>query len=71
MKSIIEQSEVFFWNSITTILENSKLVQKSIRIIYPIINNEELVQTGKISSLIGFSGLVTGMMATMFYYLVK
>jgi hypothetical protein len=52
-------------------MDHSPFVQKTIRFVYPIIKNEEIIRTGKVSTLIGFSGLVMGIMSYTFYYLAR
>ncbi|MAT41009.1 MAG: hypothetical protein CL609_01620 [Anaerolineaceae bacterium] len=71
MKSLLQNSEVYFWSSLLNLMDNSPFVQKTIRFVYPIIKNEELIRTGKVSTLIGFSGLIMGIMSYMFYYLAR
>lgn len=71
MKTLLQNSEVYFWTSLLNLMDNSPFVQKTIRFVYPYVKNEDLLKTGKAATLIGFSGLVMGVMSYTFYYLAR
>lgn len=60
MSTIIKQSEILFWDTVTSIMANSKFIQKSIRIAYPIFQGIDLKKMIRAITISGFSGFATG-----------
>lgn len=67
MKELTQKYEIFFWDALTTIMAHSRLVQKSIRIGYPIFQGIDLKKMFKAITISGFSGFATGW---IIYYLL-
>lgn len=60
MNEFIKKSEIFFWDTLTILMANSKFVQKTIRVIYPIIQGVDLKKLFKAITISGLSGFSTG-----------
>ncbi|OJX47090.1 MAG: hypothetical protein BGO78_16535 [Chloroflexi bacterium 44-23] len=60
MKKIIEKYEIYFWDTLTAAMANSRLIQKTIRIAYPIFQGIDLKKMIKAITISGFSGFATG-----------
>lgn len=60
MKTIIQNTEVFFWDTITNMMSQSILIQKAIRIVYPVLQGINPVKLLKTLIITCLSGFVTG-----------
>lgn len=60
MKTIIQNTEVFFWDTITNMMSQSIWIQKAIRIGYPIMQGINPVKLLKTLAITSVSGFVTG-----------
>ncbi len=67
MKTLIENYEIYFWDTITSIMANSRFIQKTIRIVYPIFQGIDLKKLVRAITISGFSGFATGW---IIYYLL-
>lgn len=60
MNTFIKKYEIYFWDTLTVIMANSKLIQKIIRIAYPILQGIDFKKFIKAVTISGISGFMTG-----------
>jgi hypothetical protein len=60
MNKFFKKYELIFWDTLTILMANSKFVQKTIRIAYPIFQGIDLKKLLKAITISGVSGFTTG-----------
>jgi hypothetical protein len=60
MNAIIKQSEIIFWDALTNLMANSKFIQKTIRVAYPIFQGIDIKKFIKAITISGISGFTSG-----------
>ena len=71
MNQFMQHAELELWSSLTTIMQQSTFIQKSMRHLYPIVEGLNFEKTIKTFFIAGIASISLGWIVSFILYLAK